>query len=102
MSLSSREKKSMRQIAHHLDAVVIVAEQPVSDGVALETERALHDHELIKVKIAIEDRETRWAAAQSLAESCGAEIVQRIGKVAVLYRVNPAANAKLSNLRRYS
>jgi RNA-binding protein len=102
MSLSSREKKSMRQIAHHLDAVVTVAAQPISDGVAQETERALHDHELIKVKFAIEDREARWAAAQSLAGSCNAEVVHKIGKVAVLYRANPKANSKLSNISRYS
>jgi RNA-binding protein len=101
MSLLSREKKSLRQIAHHLDAVVIVGDQGVSEGVVQETERALVDHELIKVKLAMTDREERRAAAESLATTCNAEVVQSIGKVIVLYRENTKASPKLSNIQRY-
>lgn len=102
MSLLSREKKSLRQIAHHLDSVVLVGDQGVTEGVALETERALKDHELIKVKLSISDRTARDAAANTLAQNCNAEIVQRIGRVFVLYRANPKANPKLSNIKRYA
>ena len=102
MSLASREKKSLRQIAHHLDAVVAVGDQGVSTGVIAETERALSDHELIKVKLAISDRELRSSTARTLADACAAEIVQSIGKVVVLYRANPDANPRLSNILRYA
>jgi len=101
MSLSAAEKKTLRQIAHHLEAVVTVGDQGVSDGVIAETERALHDHELIKVKLAVSDRSARHAMGNGLAESCAAEIVQAIGKVIVLYRANPKPNPKLSNVARY-
>ena len=98
----SREKKSLRQIAHHLDSIILVGDQGVTPGVELETERALVDHELIKVKISIGDREARDEAAKSLAAACAAEIVQRIGRVFVFYRENPKANPKLSNLKRFA
>lgn len=102
MPLASREKKSLRQIAHHLDSVVAVGDQGVSEGVLAETERALADHELIKVKLAIGDRAARAAAAEQLAAACAAELVQSIGKIVVLYRANPDADPRLSNILRYS
>ena len=102
MSLSAREKKQFRQIAHHLDAVVMIGDQGVSEGVIAETERALTDHELIKVKVAGGEREDRQRAAETLAQACNAHLVHTIGKVVVLYRHNPKANPKLSNILRYA
>ncbi|MEM7100860.1 MAG: YhbY family RNA-binding protein [Pseudomonadota bacterium] len=102
MTLTSREKKQFRQIAHHLDAVVTLADAAISEGVKDETDRALTDHELIKVKIALLEKEVRNAAADNLAAACSAEVVQRIGKMVVLYRNNPKANPKLSNILRYT
>ena len=102
MSKTASEKKVLRQIAHHLDTVVIVGDQGLSDGVMAEIERALVDHELIKVKLAIGDRETRADAAKTIADACEAEVVQSIGKIIVLFRANPKANPKLSNLARYA
>jgi RNA-binding protein len=101
MSMNASEKKSLRQIAHHLDVVVSVGDQGISEGVVAEAERALTDHELIKVKLGINDRTARSTAAQALADQCSAEIVQSIGKVVVLFRANPKANPKLSNVKRY-
>ena len=99
--MSASEKRVLRQIAHHLEVVVSIGDQGVSEGVAAEAERALTDHELIKVKVAVSDRQARAEAAQALADRCSAEIVQSIGKVVVLYRANPKANPKLSNISRY-
>ena len=99
--LAARDRKRMRQIAHHLDPVILVGAAGVTDSVIAETTRALWDHELIKVRIAGEDRSARQAGTERLAEACGAQIVQTIGKVVVLYRRNPDAKPKLSNLSRF-
>jgi RNA-binding protein len=99
--LAARDRKRMRQIAHHLDPVILVGDAGVTDSVIAETTRALLDHELIKVRIAGEDRSARQAGTERLAEACGAQIVQTIGKVVVLYRRNPDAKPKLSNLSRF-
>ncbi|MGA0838913.1 MAG: ribosome assembly RNA-binding protein YhbY [Pseudomonadales bacterium] len=97
----ARDRKRLRQIAHHLDPVILVGDAGVTDAVITETTRALLDHELIKVRVAGEDRQARLADIQRLAQACDAHIVQTIGKMVVLYRHNPDAKPKLSNLSRF-
>ena len=100
-NLNAQLKKSLRGVAHHLDPVVAVSERGITDGIIEETERALSDHELIKVKVLNPDRISRGAVATALARSTSSTVLQQIGKVAVLYRHNPKANPKLSNISRY-
>ena len=100
--LDASLRKRLRAIAHHLDPVVSIGDGGVSPGVIDEANRALRDHELIKAKVHSEDREDRRQLGEALCEQTGATIVQRIGKTLVLYRANPDANAKLSNVARHS
>jgi len=101
MSLSQAQKKAFRSIGHHLDPVVTVSENGASDGVLAELDRALRDHELVKVKLALPDRDDRAAMLDELVTASGAELVQKIGKMALLYRHNPNVNPKLSNITRF-
>ncbi|WP_410961553.1 YhbY family RNA-binding protein, partial [Salmonella sp. SAL4457] len=52
MALTQEQKKQFKSIGHHLKPVLIVAENGLTEGVLAELERALNDHELIKVKLA--------------------------------------------------
>ncbi|MDX2427973.1 MAG: ribosome assembly RNA-binding protein YhbY [Xanthomonadales bacterium] len=88
MPLKAAQKKNLRGQAHHLKPLVIVADKGLSDTVVAEIERALNDHELIKVKLR-GDREARKAWALSIARACKAELVQTIGQVACFYRKHP-------------
>lgn len=99
--IGSAERRRLRRIAHHLDPVVSIGEAGVSEAVIAETNRALSDHELIKVKIHGESRDARGELAAALAAGCGAEQIQSIGKVLVLYRANPEPDPNLSNLLRF-
>ncbi|MCL5042993.1 MAG: ribosome assembly RNA-binding protein YhbY [Gammaproteobacteria bacterium] len=101
MALSSAQKKDLKRIAHHLKPVVLVSEQGASDGVVAELQRALNDHELIKIRINVSDREAKQALIAELCQQTGAELVQVIGKMAVLLKRNPEPNRNLSNLLRY-
>jgi len=101
MSLSQDQKKRFRTIAHHLKPVVMIAEKGISEGVLAELERALEDHELIKLKINVMEREDKQLIIDEVCKQSGAELVQTIGKVAVLYRPAKKQNPKLSNLVRY-
>ncbi|MEQ6889560.1 ribosome assembly RNA-binding protein YhbY [Halomonas sp. 1390] len=101
MSLSQAQKKAFRSIGHHLDPVVTVSENGASEGVLAELDRALRDHELVKVKLALPDRDDRAAMLDELVTASGAELVQKIGKMALLYRHNPKVNPKLSNITRF-
>ena len=101
MSLSPEQRREYRAIAHNLKPVIIVGDKGLSEGLQEELERALNDHELIKIKVANQDREARQEAITALCESSGAELVQTIGKIAVILRRAKQPNPKLSNLLRY-
>lgn len=102
MPLSIAEKKRFRRIGHELKPVVMTGGQGLTEAVIAEIDRALEDHELIKVRINGEDREERAAAMAAVAAQCKAQAVQVIGKIVLLYRPARKANAKLSNLLRFS
>lgn len=54
-----------------------------------ELDRALRDHELVKIRMAGADRDTRAEWAAELCRRTGAERVQQIGATATLFRRNP-------------
>jgi RNA-binding protein len=101
MSLSQAQKKAFRSIGHHLNPVVTVSENGVSENLLAELNRALTDHELIKVKLALPERDDRAAMIAELTANSRADLVQTIGKMALLYRRNPQVNPKLSNVNRF-
>lgn len=101
MSLSIAEKKRFRRIGHELKPVILTGNLGLTDAILAETDRALEDHELIKVRINGEDREERQAAMAEIARACRAKTVQMIGKIVLLYRPSQQTNPKLSNIVRF-
>jgi RNA-binding protein len=84
--LSAAEKKSLKARAHKLEPVVLIGTKGVTDDVVKEVNLALKVHELIKVRATTLERVARAQALQTLCERTGAESVQAIGKVFVMYR----------------
>lgn len=84
--LSERQKKHLRGLAHRLKPVIRVGNPGLTESLVRETVRALHDHELIKVKTPAGDRAARAALLDELAARTASTLVHRIGNVAVLYR----------------
>jgi RNA-binding protein len=80
------ERKALKARAHPLNPVVFIGDKGLTAEVVAEVDRALGVHELIKVRAAGLEREARELALAELAAQCGAEPVQHIGKVLVLYR----------------
>lgn len=101
MLLTQEQKKQLKAIGHHLKPVLIVAEKGLSEGVLAELERALDDHELIKIQLRLAEREERHALIAALCSNANAELVQSIGKTALLYRKNPHPKPNLSNVLRH-
>jgi RNA-binding protein len=84
--LSSRDRAHLRSLAHHLQPVIRLGAEGPSSGVVEATSTALEEHELIKVRFGSGYVGDRRNAARELAEATRADLVQVIGRVAVLYR----------------
>ncbi len=84
--LSAAERKELKARAHQLEPIVIIGTKGLTDEVVKEVDVALKAHELIKVRAAGLEREQRDDALKALCQRTGAESVQSIGKVFVIYR----------------
>src|SRR4051812_25727817 len=89
MELTEKQRRHLKGLAHPLKPVILMGNAGLTNGVVGETERALADHELIKVRLPGLERTERDAALALLAERTDSTLVTRIGHVAVLYRANP-------------
>jgi RNA-binding protein len=87
--LSEKQKKHLRRLGHPLSPIVMLGNAGLTPGVVKELERALTDHELVKVSARVGERAARDAALDDLARQTSSEIVQRIGNVGLFYRRNP-------------
>ena len=86
MPLTEQQKKTLRGLGHQLKPVILVGSGGLSPAVLEEFERSLEHHELMKVKVSVGDRELRDAVIAELCQHSGAELVQRVGNVGVLFR----------------
>lgn len=89
MSLNEKQKKQLRAIGHTLEPVLLTGGAGLTPGLLAELDSTLAHHELIKVRVRAADRDSRDQMIQALCEAAGAELVQRIGHVALLWRPNP-------------
>lgn len=87
--MTPRDKKLLKARAHKLDPLVAVGAKGLTDAVIAEIDFALKSHELIKVRAATMDRHERAEAFSAICERTGAEPVQHVGKVFVIYRKKP-------------
>jgi len=89
LTLTPAQRKEHRAAAHHLDPVVQIGADGLTDAVVREADAALRAHGLIKVRVFSDDRSAREAAMLELAGRLDAAPVQHIGKLIVLWRPIP-------------
>jgi RNA-binding protein len=93
IALTPAQRKDKRSAAHHLNPVVMIGADGLSDAVVREVDSALRAHELIKVRVFADDRATREALLGTLADRLDAAPIQHIGKLLVLWRPAPPPEA---------
>jgi RNA-binding protein len=86
MTLSEKQKKHLRRLGHPLKPIVMLGNAGLTPNVVKELDRALADHELVKVSARFGERSARYAALDDLAKQTSSEIMQRIGNVGLFYR----------------
>ncbi len=110
LTLTSKHRRELKALAHDINPVVIIGKIGLSASIISELERGLSSHELIKIKIQIDDRETRKELFEEICQQLDAAPVQQIGKILVIYRpksdvtdkppATPIPNKKKNESRR--
>ena len=84
--LTPKQRQFLKGLAHALSPVVRIGRGGLTPSVIEETKKSLRSHELIKVRIDVEEGSARRAMAAELARAADAHLAGTIGKLAILYR----------------
>jgi RNA-binding protein len=94
MNLSNKQKHFLKSEAHHLKPIVMIGANGFTEGVLAEIENALNFHELIKIKVSCEDRETKKLICDAIIRETKALRVQQVGSIFTIFR--PSEDKKIS------
>jgi RNA-binding protein len=84
--ITAKQRQFLRGLAHELSPVVRIGRSGLTPAVVSETRKSLAAHELIKVRIEVDDSSSRRALAEELAAATEADVAGTIGKLVILYR----------------
>ena len=80
----------LRGLGHHLDPVIQIGKDGLTDGLVAALNEALRTHELVKVKVGTESPIDRKEAGPELATRTGATLAQILGRTLLLYKRHPS------------
>jgi RNA-binding protein len=106
MKLTEAQKKYLRRLGHDRKPLIMVGDSGLSETLLKEFESTLAHHELIKVSVRVGDRAARDAIIEEFCSRGSAQLIQRVGNMALLYRENPKKkkimipNRKAASARR--
>jgi len=86
MKLTNNQKKYLRSLAHDLKPFVMIGQNGLSESVLTEIDSTMLKHELIKIKLRVDNRKEKQQIIKKIIEFSHAELVQVIGGVLVIYR----------------
>ncbi len=100
MPTSNTKKKHFRSIGHKLKPIVTVAQKGFTENIRKEIDRALTEHELVKLKLLTSEKTDKRKLSSAICKELHAECIQSVGNVVLLYRAAKNPDHRLSNLRR--
>ncbi len=89
MALTGKQVRHLRALAHHLQPLVYVGKEGVTEALVRAVDQCLEDHELVKVKLQVEAPLHRDEAADALSAALKADVAQALGRTVLLYRRHP-------------
>ena len=95
---NKKQIQHLKGLAHSLKPVVLLGNNGLTEAVVAEIDYALSHHELIKVKIPTDDRETKGLIVDAICRETNSTKVQQIGKVLVVYRQSPEKKIHIPKL----
>jgi len=84
--ITPQQKRELKAELHSLKPVIIIGSNGVTDSVLQEIDRALEDHELIKIRLADENRIDRTTITAQICKKTHSTLIQSIGKIIAIYR----------------
>lgn len=98
-TLKATQRRLLSAQGHVLSPVVLIGKAGLTNNVIEELDRSLLSHELIKIKIQLDNRETRKAIFEEICQRLNAEPIQQIGKIFILYRPKPEETEKTKSVK---
>ncbi|MFT5162242.1 MAG: RNA-binding protein [Alteromonadaceae bacterium] len=89
MNLSKKQIQHLRGLAHDIKPVVLMGSNGLTEAVIAEIELAIAFHELVKIKVVAEDRDTKTLMIDAIVRETGATKVHTIGNMLVLFKTSP-------------
>jgi RNA-binding protein len=87
--LTGRQARHLRALGHHVEPVVQIGKQGLTDSVTTAVDNALERHELVKVRVGTECPDDRKDLAARLAPPTRSAVAQVLGRTILLYRRHP-------------
>lgn len=94
MALDSKQRRSLAARGNRLPPKLTIGGEEPPPATVEHVRRAFARDDLIKVRIITDDRDAFGLIVAWLAERVPCEVVQRVGRVALLYRPRPDATAE--------
>ena len=88
--ITAADLRYLRGLGHHIDAVVQIGKDGITDGLVAALGEALRTHELVKVRVGTECPVDRKEAGPDLATRTGATLAQILGRTILLYKRHPS------------
>lgn len=86
MPLNKSQLKTLKQLSHHLEPVILLGGKGLTDAVHKEIDLALESHELIKIKLSSKDKAEKQLLAETICKKHGATLIAQIGHIITIYR----------------
>lgn len=93
LELTQTMRRNLRASAHDLHPVVMIGDRGLTETVITEIDRSLTAHELIKIRVAGDDRDAREEILNSICVQLNCEPIQHLGKILIVYRPNTKDNS---------
>lgn len=98
MNLNKKQIQYLKGMAHSLKPVVLLGNNGLTEAVVAEIDFALNHHELIKIKIPTDDRETKALIVEAICRETNSTQVQVIGKTLVIFRATEEKKIRIPKL----
>lgn len=95
IELTPPQRQFLKGLAHATRPVATIGDKGLTEAVLKEIDRALASHELIKIKAASDQRDTRQAWLTKICTALSAAPVQQVGKMLIIYRPSEKAGITL-------